>query len=101
MDRHSQDNRKQYWLNMTLAGLAGQVGCVTLVIVLGATIVGLWLDSHFQTRPTFTLILILASIPVSVLVMLFIVRRVIVRIKAGPINKGLPEKESPESYDHN
>jgi len=75
---------KQYWLNLTLAGVAGQVGCVTLIIILAALLSGLWLDSRFQTRPVFTLILILASIPVSLLVMLYIVRKLTSKIKAGP-----------------
>ena len=97
MARQSQENRKQNWLNLTLAGIAGQVGCVTLIIVLGAALGGLWLDSHFHTRPTFTLILLLVSVPVSVVVMLYIVRKVSAKIKAGPIKKELPEKEPPES----
>lgn len=96
MDRQSQENRKQYWLNLTLAGLAGQVGCVTLIIVLGAILGGLALDSHFQTRPTFTLIFLLVSMPVSVIAMISIVRKVSAKIKAGPIKKGSPEKEPPE-----
>jgi len=79
-----QKNKKQYWLNLTLAGAAGQVGCVTLVIILAAVLGGLWLDSRFQTRPLFTLVLVVASIPVSLMAMLFIVRLVTSRIKAGP-----------------
>ncbi len=79
-----QKNRKQYWLNLTLAGAAGQVGCVTLVIILAAVLGGLWLDSRFHTRPLFTLGLVVASIPVSLIAMLFIVRLVTSRIKAGP-----------------
>jgi len=79
-----QRNRKQYWLNLTLAGVAGQVGCVTLVIALAAVFGGLWLDSRFQTRPTFTIVLLLASIPVSLFAMLFIVRLFTSKIKAGP-----------------
>ncbi len=79
-----QKDKKQYWLNLTLAGAAGGVGCVTLVIILVAVVVGLWLDRNFQTRPFFTLILLIASIPASVVAMLFIVRQATSRIKAGP-----------------
>ncbi len=79
-----QQNRKQYWLNLTLAGAAGQVGCVTLVIILIAVLGGLWLDGQFHTRPVFTLALLVASIPVSLLAMLYIVRLVTSKIKAGP-----------------
>ncbi len=79
-----QQDRKQYWLNLSLAGAAGQVGCVTLVIIIAAVLGGLWLDNHFHTRPAFTLGLLVASIPVSILAMLYIVRAVTSKIKAGP-----------------
>ena len=42
-----------------------QIGCLTVVVILGALALGLWLDSVFGTRPWFTLGLVLASIPVS------------------------------------
>ena len=81
---------KQYWLNLTLAGMAGQVGCLTLVILLAAVFGGVWLDGRFQTRPLFTLILILASIPVSLVAMFFVVRLATSKIKAGP-----PQNDTP------
>jgi hypothetical protein len=90
----SEQDRKQYWMNLTLAGAAGQVGCVTLLIVLGAILGGLWLDSRFDTRPMFTLILLIASIPISLVVMLKIVRLVTSKIKAGP-----PEKSQHPAED--
>lgn len=76
--------RKQYWLNMTLAIAAGQVGCVTLVIVLAAALGGLWLDNTYGTKPAFTLGLLLASIPISLGIMFFVVRSAVARIKTGP-----------------
>lgn len=79
-----QKNRRQYWLNLTLAGAAGQVGCVTLVIILAAVLGGLWLDARFDTRPVFTLVLLVVSIPVSLGAMLYIVRLVTSKIKAYP-----------------
>jgi hypothetical protein len=78
-----QPNRKQYWLNLTLAGAAGQVGCVTLLIILAAVLGGLWLDAQYQTKPLFTIGLLVASIPVSLVAMLFIVRLVTSKIKAN------------------
>ncbi|MBE0699199.1 MAG: AtpZ/AtpI family protein [Anaerolineaceae bacterium] len=93
-------DRKRYWLNLTLAGAAGQVGCVTLVIILAAVLAGLWLDARFNTRPMFTAILLLASIPVSLAAMLFIVRLFTSKIKAGPPKENLPlEKQEPSRED--
>ena len=91
-------DRKQYWLNLTLAGAAGQVGCVTLIIILAAVLGGLWLDSRFQTRPVFTLVFLIASIPVSLAAMLYIVRLVTSKIKTGP-TQGVREKKAQEPPD--
>ncbi len=74
---------KRRWLNLTLAGIAGQVGCLTLVIVLGAVLGGLWLDAQFHTRPLITLILVIASIPISLVLMFLVVRGATAKIKAN------------------
>lgn len=74
-------NRKISILNMTLAVLAGQVGCLTLVIVLLSVFGGLWLDSRFDTKPMYTIILMIVSIPISVLLMLAVVRSAVGRIR--------------------
>ncbi len=51
--------------NLALAAMMSQVGCVTVVIVVGALLGGLWVDSRFDTRPLFTIIFVLLSVPVS------------------------------------
>ena len=61
--------------------LVGQVGCLTLVIILAGVVAGLWLDGHFHTKPWFTLGLLLAGIPLSVLLMLQVARRTLSRLK--------------------
>jgi ATP synthase protein I len=78
---HSNKNRNPDLLNWALLGLIGQVGCVTFVIVLLVIFFGLWLDGQFGTRPLFTMILVLSSIPVSIFLMLFLVRKGVDRIK--------------------
>jgi F0F1-type ATP synthase assembly protein I len=50
---------------LALASVVSQVGCVTVTVVLGALVVGLGLDKFFDTRPLFTMVLLLGSIPVS------------------------------------
>jgi MFS-type transporter involved in bile tolerance (Atg22 family) len=75
------NNRKQYVFNLTLAALTGQVGCLTLIIVLGAVFGGLYLDQRFGSRPMFTLILVIGSIPISLAVMFFVARAAVRRIK--------------------
>lgn len=58
---------------MALLGVIGQVGCLTLVIILVALVAGLWLDNQFQTRPLFAIVLILASVPVTIFLMFRVV----------------------------
>ena len=61
--------------------MIGQVGCLTLVIILAAVFAGLWLDQVFDTKPVFTLALLFAGIPVSVLVMLSVGRKTLARMQ--------------------
>ena len=68
-------------LNTLLVVMIGQVGCLTLVIILASVFGGLWLDETFGTKPIFTLVLLFAGIPVSVFVMLAVARRTLARLK--------------------
>jgi F0F1-type ATP synthase assembly protein I len=78
------DNDRRNRLNTLLIVLIVQVGVITLGIVLLSLFGGLWLDRTFGTKPLFTLVLLLAGTPVSVLVMLGISRRVLARIESQP-----------------
>ena len=60
-----------------------QVGCLTLVIILVALFGGLWLDARFDTKPVITLVLVFASIPVSLVLMFVIARSAAANIKAN------------------
>jgi F0F1-type ATP synthase assembly protein I len=75
------DNKGRGILNTLLIVMIGQVGCLTLVIILASVFGGLWLDKTFNTKPVFTLALLLAGIPVSVWVMLVVARRTLARLK--------------------
>jgi len=68
-------------LNTLLVVMVGQVGCLTLIVILASVFGGLWLDNMFGTKPVFTLVLLLAGIPVSVFVMLTVARRTLARLK--------------------
>lgn len=81
-NRNSVDNRQKIF-NLTLAAMAGQVGCLTLIIIFGALFGGLWLDNRMGTRPTFTLIFVIGSIPISLVAMFAVVRVAVKRIKSS------------------
>lgn len=76
----AQKDKKQYFLNITLAVVAGQAGCLTLVVILLAVFVGLWIDNQFQTRPIFTLITVIGSVPISLALMFLVVRAAMSKI---------------------
>ncbi len=88
-------NRTQSAFNLTLAAVAGQVGCLTLVIVLAALFGGLWLDNYFQTRPMFTIILMVASIPVTLVLMFWVVKAATSRLQDNKTQ--VVEKKEEES----
>jgi len=77
----SKNNRKQYFSNLALAAAAGQVGCLTLIIVVGAVLIGLWLDNTFDTKPILTLLFVIGSVPISVIAMFIVARGAARRLK--------------------
>ena len=85
-DLEEGKNRKRFTFNLALAAVAGQVGCLTTVIVVVALIAGLFLDSRFNTRPTFTILLVVLSVPVTLAVMFWVVRNVTARMKSSSPN---------------
>jgi len=74
-------DRFQYAMNLTLASIAGQVGCLTLVIIFVALFAGLWLDRYLETKPLFTIVLLIGSVPVTLFLMFRVVRAATSRIK--------------------
>ncbi|WKZ34620.1 MAG: AtpZ/AtpI family protein [Anaerolineales bacterium] len=95
-DEQRKKDQAQYRLNLTLAAVAGQVGLVTLVIIAISLIGGLALDDYFNTRPMFTIVLMIASVPVTIVLMFRIVQAATSRIQ--PVEK--KESVSP-SEDKN
>jgi len=74
------DNERRNNLSTLLIVLVGQVGCLTLIVILLSVIAGLWLDNSFHTKPVFTLVLLFAGVPISVLVMLYVARKSIAKL---------------------
>ena len=76
------DQKDRSTINTILVVMIGQVGCLTLVILSLSVLGGLWLDSHFGTKPILTVVLLLAGIPVSVILMVIVARRTLAKLKA-------------------
>lgn len=87
-----QNNTRQHVLNLTLAGVAGLAGVITLLIVLLAMFAGIWLDNKFDTNHKFTIGLILGSVPLTLIIMFYFVKSATARIKPSTIKKPLEEE---------
>lgn len=75
------DQNRQNLFRTLLIVVIGQVGCLTLAVVLASVFGGLWLDKVFGTKPVFTLVLLFAGIPLSVFLMLYVSRKSLARLK--------------------
>ena len=90
-------NKNQYVPNLTLAAIAGLVGLLTLAVILAAVFGGLWLDNQFGTRPRYTLILVIVSMPVTLILMFIIVRSITKKItKDMPAGSGKEIQQKEE-----
>lgn len=76
-------------LRTLLIVLVGQVGCLTLLVIVLSVFVGQWLDATFHTKPVLTLALLFAGIPLSVLLMLLVARRTLRRLSEEKESKGV------------
>lgn len=83
--------------NLSYAAAAGLTGCATLLLVAVALMIGLWLDTRFGVRGPFTIILLLASVPVSLLVMVRVAVRLVSRIV--PSVRTAPRPTASESKE--
>jgi F0F1-type ATP synthase assembly protein I len=98
----SNDARPQQMVaGLALASVVSQVGCVTIAVVLGALVVGLGLDRFFETRPLFTILFLLGSIPLSLYLLVRIALSAVAHLNPPPVKKAgaepIAEEDSPES----
>ena len=76
----------QYATNSKVLLVGGEVGCLTLIIVLASVFGGLWLDNLFGTKPLITIILVLASAPFSLVLTVWIAKRAVKDINTLPVD---------------
>jgi len=86
-------------LNLTLAVVTGQVGCLTLLIIFVALFLGRWLDIQFDTSPLITIGLMIASVPVTLVIMFWVVRSVTARYASYPKAKSQASEEGVDRDD--
>jgi hypothetical protein len=73
-----------YMRNLALATVAGQSGCLTVILIFAGLFGGMYLDSRLNTHPIFTIGLVLAAVPVSLYAMVRLMLSAIAAIKPAP-----------------
>lgn len=81
--------------NLLIAGIIGLIGFLILAIVLIALFVGLWIDSLFGQRGPITIILLVCSVPISLIVMVYVTLWLVKKLQL-PSSLALPNDRSGE-----
>jgi len=55
-----------------------------LIVVVAALFAGLWLDNALKTKPLFTLLLVIGSVPVGIFLMYRVAMSIIARSRPQP-----------------
>ena len=90
---NNKGNNHRNAFNLTIIGVFGQVGFLTLFIIVLALLGGLWLDRMFDSKPLFTIILMIASVPVSLVLMYKVVMWATSRIKPTEKKTPIPQED--------
>jgi F0F1-type ATP synthase assembly protein I len=84
-------------VNTVLTIMVGQVGFLTLAVIMLSLFGGLWLDKFLDTRPFFTVGLLIGSVPVTLFLMYRVSKAAIDRIK--PIASKTKMSSPKEDFD--
>lgn len=95
----SDDRPQQMVYGLALASAVSQVGCVTVAVILGALVVGLGLDRVFDTKPLFTLLLLLGSIPVSLYLLVRIALSAVAQLNPPAVKTEESEESAPSGEE--
>ena len=86
---------KNYWsavFNSKALTVGGEVGCLTLIIVIVSVFGGIWLDRVLGTKPLFTISLVLLSAPLSLVLTYWIAKRAVKDINPSPVTQTKPDQ---------
>jgi hypothetical protein len=79
--------------NLAYAAVAGLTGCATVSFVIAALLLGVWLDARLGARGPFTIILLAASVPISLLVMVRVAIILVGRIQPSARPRGMTDQK--------
>lgn len=99
----SMDSRfnADYVRNLALATVAGQAGCVSVVLIFAGLFAGMFLDARLDTHPIFTIALVLISVPVSLYAMIRLMLSSVSAIRhPPPMSADTPAENGAEDLLH-
>lgn len=76
-----------------IAVLMLQVAGIVLLIALPAILIGLWLDRIFNSAPFLTLLLVAVSIPLTVVALVYLLRKTMTKMNASTVQNSTGTKE--------
>lgn len=88
-----------YIRNMALASVAGQAGCMSVIIIFAALFAGMYLDAQLDTHPVFTIGLVIVSIPFSLYAMIRLMLSSVQAIKHAPPQETVSRPGSETAFD--
>lgn len=100
MNPQSSQPEKNPWMAAFSAKtltVGGEVGCLTLIIVILSVFGGIWLDRILGTKPLFTIGLVLLSAPLSLVLTYWIATRAVKDLKSDTQGQLTDNKEGGDS----
>ena len=86
------ENQPSRIKNLTITGILALNGCVTIVVVIVALLIGLWLDSLMGQRGPAMIIMLVLSVPLSLFLMIRIALTLVRQIEPARVES--VEKEA-------
>jgi F0F1-type ATP synthase assembly protein I len=91
-DRLPEKNYLSAVFNTKALTVGGEIGCLTLIIVILSVFGGIWLDRILGTKPLFTISLVLLSAPLSLVLTYWIAKRAVKDMNPTPAAQSKPEQ---------
>jgi F0F1-type ATP synthase assembly protein I len=95
-DRTPENGNWAAVFNTKALTVGGEVGCLTLIIVILSVFGGIWLDRILGTKPLFIISLVLLSAPISLVLTYWIAKRAVKDMNPSLIAQSKPEQSEEE-----
>jgi MFS family permease len=74
------ERRRGRLQNLGIVGITALSGFITVALVVGALVVGLWIDAQLGVRGPATICLLVASVPLSLTLMIWLTLTLVKRL---------------------